>query len=144
MPELTPEHPVNFFASSVSAALQLDLTNGLVETADSRYLGAIGLSRKWPLFHSILGFNFSGTLPDSARFYLVPVTRAVEGRDGVVAVFRQFDRSKYQDFPEDLIAGWGSSEATSALTEAVAFMNGEVARLLVVKQAQARESGPNP
>jgi len=140
MPELTPERLVSFFADDESAAFRLDLTNGLVETDDSRYLGAVGLARAIPQFHSIHGFNFSGILSDSARFYVVPVTRAVEGRDGAVIVFRQFDRSKYQDFPEDLIAGWGPPEALAALTDAVAFMNGEVARLLVLKHAQSNGS----
>jgi hypothetical protein len=133
MGQLTEEVLRQFFADPASRALHIER---LTETEDSRYLGAIGLSRRQPLFHSILGFNFSGVLSDSARFYLVPTRAEVEGKDAVVVVFRQFDRSRYQDSPEDLVAGWGTAEEAPLLEAHVDFMNGEVQRLLEIKRQQ--------
>src|SRR5689334_20346116 len=97
MPEMTNEELRRFFREGPVQSLRI---GGIVETGDTRYLGAVGLSLSQPLFSSILGFNFSGVLSDDARFWVQPVD------EGLVAVFRQFESSKYQSTPEDLLAGW--------------------------------------
>ncbi len=130
MPEMTPDELVRFFHEEPVEALKID---GLVETEDTRYLGAVGLSLKQPLFSSILGFNFSGVLSDSARFWVQPLREDVEGRDGLAAIFRQFDSSKYQSTPEDLVAGWVPPERALQLEAWVAEMNHHLRSLLEIK-----------
>lgn len=126
MGELTPEALRAFLTDPAAEASRIAQ---VVETEDSRYLGAVGLSRVHPLFHCILGFSFSGAISESARFRLVRATAAGEGRDAVVVVFRQFERSRYQDAPEDLVAGWAPPDEEDALAAHVRFFNGELARL---------------
>lgn len=135
MPELTKDELERFFREGAVPALRID---GLVETEDARYLGAVGLARHQPLFHGILGFNWSGVLSDSARFYVVPAPDAVDGMDVRVAVFRQFDSSKYQAFPEDLIAGWVPVADAERLEAWVGDMNAQLAGLIALKHAQAQ------
>ncbi len=79
------------------------------------------------------GFNFSGELSDSARFWLFPLRAAHEGRDGVAAIFRDFDSSKYQSFPEDLFAGWVPPEDAPKLEAWVAEMNQQLKALIALK-----------
>ena len=130
MPEMTSAELSRFFREGPVDALRIA---GIVETDDSRYLGAIGLSRIHPLFHSILGFNFSGQLSDSARFWIAPLRAAVEGRDGSAAIFRDFDSSKYQSFPEDILSGWVPPEDAAKLETWVADMNQQLKALLEIK-----------
>lgn len=98
----------SFLESADGRALEL---SRLVETADSLYLGALGLDRKHPLFHSIRGFGFSGELSNDASFRLEPTFHPGRGEIVHVAIFRQFDASPYQDHPEDIILGWFSEAA---------------------------------
>jgi hypothetical protein len=126
MPEMTEAELVKLFHGRVEW-LKIE---GLVETKDSRYLGGVGLSLKHPLFHSVLGFNFSGELSDDSRFWVQPLRAAVEGRDGLAAIFRQFDSSPYQSTPEDLIAGWVEPERAPELEAWVAEMNRHLRALL--------------
>jgi hypothetical protein len=136
MPELTTVELERFFREGAVEPLRIEK---LVETEDSRYLGAVGLSLHHPLFNSILGFNWSGVLSDSARFYIVDAPGAVDGMDVRVAVFRQFESSKYQAFPEDIIAGWVPLADVAQLERWVAEMNAHLARLLELKHARAEE-----
>jgi hypothetical protein len=130
---MTPEELSKVFREGIADALRL---TGIGETDDARYLGAVGLSRAQPVFRSILGFPWNGFLSDSARFFVVPIRAAVEGRDGVAAVFRQFDSSKYQSSPEDLLAGWVPPEDASKLESWVADMNEQLQGLLALKHRQ--------
>ena len=88
---------------------------------------------------SIAGFNFSGELSDSARFFTVPVTRKVEGQDGLVVLFRQFDSSQFQTFPEDLLAGWVPPEDEVQAQEWVEQMNTHLKALLQSKYQQKQD-----
>lgn len=136
MGQLTQEVLSEFFREGSVQSLKL---HGVLETEDAKYLGAVGLSLHRPLFHSILGFNFSGVLSDSARFYSVPVSAAVEGQDGLVAVFRQFDSSKYQAGPEDVLAGWVPLDAAESLQTWIDEMNQLLRSLLELKHATASQ-----
>ncbi len=107
MPELTREALVRFFSDGPVESLRLD---GIVETDDARY-----------------------RLSDSARFWIHEARAAVEGRDGWVAVFRQFDHSKYQNSPEDLLAGWVGPDERARLEAWVADMNRQLQQLLLLK-----------
>src|SRR4051812_39041214 len=127
---MTSEELSRFFQQGPVNSLRIE---GIKLTEDSRYLGAIGLSLRHPLFNSILGFNFSGVLSDSARFLVVPVSAAVEGKDGLVAVFRQFDASQYQSTPEELLAGWVPPDDAARLEGWVADMNQQLKGLLQLK-----------
>src|SRR5262245_34295630 len=103
MPEITSESLAELFRTGPVESLRIERP---VATADTRYLGAVGLSLTQPVFSSILGFPSGGMLSDDARFWVWPIRVAVEGRDGLAAIFRQFESSPYQSTPEDLIAGW--------------------------------------
>jgi hypothetical protein len=135
MGQLTAAELAKFFREGPVEPMRI---TGIVETADSRYLGAVGLQKQQPIFNSILGFSWSGILSDSARFYAQPVRAAVEGHDGVVAIFRQFDSSKYQDHPEDILAGWVPPDEAARLEEWVADMNRQLQGLLELKRAAPR------
>jgi hypothetical protein len=130
MGQMTSDELSRFFREGPVESLRIE---GIVETEDTKYLGAVGLSLRQPLFSSILGFNFSGVLSDSARFWLQPISAASEGRDGVAAIFRQFDSSKYQSSPEDLLAGWVRPEDAAKLEAWVAEMNRHLKDLLQLK-----------
>ncbi len=67
---------------------------------------------------------------------MIPVTAAIEGENGWVAVFRQFDTSRFQDGPEDLLCGWVRLEDAVKLEGWVADMNRQLKRLLIVKHEQ--------
>jgi hypothetical protein len=127
---MTSDSLSSFFHEGFTETLHI---KKIVETADSIYLGAVGLSRSQPLFHSILGFAFSGVLSDDAYFYLIPVKAEVEGRNGLAAVFRQFESSQYQDHPEDILAGWVAPKEAPLLEAWVARMNQQLASLLAIK-----------
>jgi hypothetical protein len=131
MPEMTSQELVRQFMELPVESLRIQ---GIVETEDTRYLGAVGLSREQPIFSGILGFSWNGYLSDSARFYTLPLRASAHGRDGVAAVFRQFDSSKYQATPEDLLAGWVPPEDAHKLDTWVADMNAQLARLLELKR----------
>ena len=73
-------------------------------------------------------------LSDSARFYVVPVTKEVHGQVGLVVVFRQFERSIYQDHPEDLPAGWVPLDDEAQVTVWVQQMNEHLTGLLEKKR----------
>jgi hypothetical protein len=130
MPEMTPEELTRFFREAPLESLKI---GGVVETEDTRYLGAVGLSLTQPLFSSILGFNFSGVLSDTARFWTQPLREDEEGVEGLAAIFRQFDSSKYQATPEDLPAGWVPPEDSLKLESWVADMNRHLQKLLLLK-----------
>jgi len=139
MPELTKDELERFFREGPVEPLRLD---GILETEDARYLGAVGLSLRQPLFHGILGFNWSGVLSDSARFWTARAPGAVDGQDALVAVFRQFESSKYQATPEDLLAGWVPADEAMRLEAWVADMNTQLQGLLALKHAP--EAQPKP
>jgi hypothetical protein len=124
MPQMTAEGLSRFFREGPVEPLRL---TGIAENEDSRYLGAIGLHKLTPTFHSILGFNYSGQLNDAARFY------SADSEPGVVAVFRQFESSKYQAFPEELIAGWVPHSERARLESWIDDMNQQVKALLDLK-----------
>jgi hypothetical protein len=70
-------------------------------TSDARYLGSVGIAHHLPLYHH----GLSGELSGDSRFILIPC--AYRPAEPVLCVlFRQFDASTYQPFPEDLVAGW--------------------------------------
>jgi hypothetical protein len=127
MPEMTPAELSRFFREGPVDPLRIQ---GIVETEDSRYLGAVGLHLTQPQFHGILGFNWSGILSDDARFYTVSTS------EGLVAIFRQFDSSKYQSFPEDLLSGWVPHAEAAKLEAWVADMNRQLQDLLKIKHSQ--------
>ena len=131
MPEMTTEELARFFREGPVDSLRIE---GIVSTEDTRYLGAVGLALHQPLFSSILGFNFSGILSNDSRFWGRPLRRSVEGTDGLAAIFRQFDSSKYQDSPEDLLAGWVPPEDAAKLEAWIADMNEQLKALLVLKR----------
>jgi len=126
----TNETLVTFLRSPDAGPLQL---KGIRETADSVYLGAVGLSLKEPLFHSILGFNFSGRLSPDAAFRVEAVTGPDSELTALVAVFRQFESSRFQDFPEDIVMGWVPTSAADALATWMSRMTAQLTHLLAVR-----------
>lgn len=95
------------------------------ETADSRYLGVVGISLLHPIFHVIDGFPFSGELSPDSRYMLRKLTRP--GHDTMVFVlFRQFDSSRYSASPEDLVAGWVPLDEEAQALRWVERMNWQI------------------
>lgn len=122
MPNLTNAAIDAFFADGPVAAYSI---RGVENTLDSTYLGVVGLSNTHLLFHRIDAFPFSGELSPTSRF-LVRTHRSSCNEPVLVIVFRQFDSSQYQDYPEELIAGWfpGGKELEAA--QCVADMNAHI------------------
>jgi hypothetical protein len=137
MSAMTSEELSRFFREGPVDGMRIA---GIVETDDSRYLGAVGLMRAQPLYRSISGFPMNGYISDSSRFYLWPSSEAKEGKAGLVAVFRNFDSSKYQDHPDDLLAGWVPPEDAAKLESWVADMNEQLRGLLELKRRQEEKS----
>ncbi len=128
---VTPATIAEIFGSGIAESLRL---TGIVEDEDARYLGAVGLMKRQPVFRGILGFPWNGILSDDSRFLVRPMVKSSEGRDGVALIFRQFDSSKYQASPEELFAGWVPSEQAAQLDAWVADMNQQLAALLPLKR----------
>ena len=84
MSAMTAEELARFFREGPFNSVRIE---GITETDDTRYLGAVGLMRNQPIFRSILGFPFNGALSDTARFYLWPLKESVEGHSGVAVIF---------------------------------------------------------
>lgn len=102
MPEATAEELRRLVDVGPFDAYRL---TGPRDTADARYLGVVGISLVNPMFRSMAGFPFNGTFSPESRFELRDVQHPVHGHL-VFVVFRQFERSRFQAFPEDLVAGW--------------------------------------
>jgi hypothetical protein len=137
MSEMTSQELARFFREGPANALRIE---GIVETGDARYLGAVGLSLRHPVFNETLGFPSGGFLSDDSRFFLWPIQQSTEGQDGVAAIFRQFESSKYQASPEDLLAGWVPPEDAPKLEEWVADMNQQLKGLLELKHRQKTDA----
>ena len=101
-------------------------------TTDARYLGQIGLHNSDP----VCRFGFWFKLHDQARIYTRAFSSSEAEVDGLVVIFRQFDRSRFQDEPSEMLAGWVSSDKYSDAAEWVAEFNAHIQKLLVVKHAQ--------
>lgn len=109
---------------------------GLVDTADSRYLGVVGVANSHATFHVSDHFPFAGKLSPDSRFEIRALERT--GHPSIVfVVFRQFDRSHYQAFPEDLVAGWVPEDEAEQAREWVNEMNDRI-------RAYPLEFGPPP
>ncbi len=126
MAEATDESLTDFLENGPVNAYQL---KGIVDTGNAHYLGAIGLSKKFSVFHCMDGFAFSGELSPDSRFVLRNVARGGNSLDVVVALFRQFDRSKYSEVPEDLIAGWVPANQRAQVQTWIDEMNEHIRKI---------------
>jgi hypothetical protein len=106
---------------------------GVSHTSDARYLGQLGLHNSDP----VCRFGFWFQLHDQARIYTRSFSSSEAGVDGVVLIFRQFDRSRFEDEPSEMLAGWVSSEKASYAEEWVTEFNAHIQELLVIKHANA-------
>ena len=79
---VTPTTIAEIFGSGIAESLRL---TGIVEDEDARYLGAVGLMKRQPVFRGILGFPWNGILSDDSRFLVRPMVKGSEGGDGVGA-----------------------------------------------------------
>jgi|GEM_PF-1767417 len=134
MATATTEMFFSFLQGPDAGPLEL---KGIRETVDSIYLGAVGLSLEQPLFHSSLGFNFSGRISPDAGFRVETITHPQSGRVRLVAVFQQFKTSPFQDFPEDIVMGWVAASEGEALATWMGKMDDQLARLLKLRAAEA-------
>jgi hypothetical protein len=93
---------------------------GPTYTADSVYLGGVGLSDLHPTFHA---GGFSGELSPDSRFLL----KSLSGDPtAVFVIFRQFDSSRYHASPEDHVAGWVPADHASDAQNWVDRMNAKI------------------
>jgi hypothetical protein len=99
-----------------------------------RYLGSVGITHYWPSFSR----DFSGALSPDSRFTLRIVQHAIRDEPVAFIIFRQFDSSQYQAFPEDLHSGWVPIALVPQAREWVLEMNLHIEWLL------ERERNPQP
>lgn len=125
---------------------------GIQQTDDSIYLGAVGLSLLRPVFHIIMGFACSGGLSPDAAFRVETVTWPDPAHTALVVVFRQFESSVYEDTPEDIIVGWVPATEADDLaiwlermtTQLTVLLRMRAERLQAVAEAEAKAQLPNP
>jgi hypothetical protein len=122
MPEATDEVLTKLVEEGPFQSYRL---TGLRDTADARYLGVVGISSFQPIFHAGDLFPFSGELSPDSRYEIRVLRRAGEP-SLVFVVFRQFDSSRYQAFPEDLVAGWVPAEEQEQARDWVHEMNNRI------------------
>ncbi|TNE88448.1 MAG: hypothetical protein EP330_13805 [Deltaproteobacteria bacterium] len=113
-----------FFAEEPAAAFVIE---GIRETEDSRYLGQVGLHKRDPVFRFAY---WMGLCPDT-HFRLEPFSAEEVGFDGIAVVLHQFTASKYQDSPEELLAGWVPSGMAERAGEWVEQFNADIRRRLL-------------
>jgi hypothetical protein len=99
-----------------------------------RYLGSVGITHYWPSFSR----DFSGALSPDSRFTLRIIQHAIRDEPVAFIIFRQFDSSQYQAFPEDLHSGWVPIALVPQAREWVLEMNLHIEWLL------ERERNPQP
>ena len=130
MGQITDETLHEFFKREPPGAF---LIQGISETTDARYLGQVGLHNSDP----VCRFGYWFKLHDQARFYTRAYSNESAGIAGVVIVFRQFDRSRLEDEPSEMVAGWVTAEHASDAAQWVAVFNEHIQELLVIKHSQA-------
>lgn len=127
---ITADFLRRFLAGEPAAFYLLD---GITETDDHWYLGQSGIAKLRPSWR----FGYGGTLSDSGRFYLIPLTAEDTGLEpGFACVFRQFDRSKYSETPAEYFAGWVRSSELPALEGWIAEMNQHLVDVLALKHME--------
>ena len=122
MPEATDATLTSLVEHGPIKSLRIEAVR---ETADSRYLGVVGVSFLHPIFHVIDHFPFSGELSPDSRYILRKLSRPGH-ETKVFVLFRQFDSSKYQSSPEDIVAGWVPPEEEAQALSWVLRMNGQI------------------
>ena len=130
MAAITDETLHTFFQREPKNAFRIE---GISHTSDARYLGQLGLHNSDP----VCRFGFWFQLHDQARIYTRSFSSSEAGVDGVVLIFRQFDRSRLEDEPSEMLAGWVTAEHASDAAQWVAVFNEHIQELLVIKHSQA-------
>jgi hypothetical protein len=118
MPEVTDDVLATFSEDEIFRI------SGIRYASDSRYLGAAGVSDNHPIFHA---GGLSGELSPDSRFMLK------KRASRVFVVFRQFDSSRYQAVPEDLVAGWVPAEQEGEAQGWVDRMNAHIKEFRVTE-----------
>lgn len=119
MPEATNETLARLIEDGTIESYRIE---GPRYTADSSYLGVVGISDHHSIFHAA---DFSGQLSPDSRFLLKKVQRPGD-ETRVFVLFRQFDSSPYQGSPEDLVAGWVPAEQEGQAQKWVDGMNAQI------------------
>lgn len=120
-----------FFTKEPAAAF---LIEGTAETGDSHYLGQIGIHKRNDTFR--MGYFFK--LSESSRFWMLPMSDEDVGFDGLAILFRQFDSSRFQEEPQDYLAGWVPLAMAPRAEEWVETFNGYVQEHLARRSAPER------
>lgn len=138
MPEATKQVLEKLVAEGPIEAYRIEAP---LDTADSRYVGVVGVSNFHPTFHVSDGVPFSGRLSADSRFHVVRLEGP--GNAGrVFVVFRQFETSPDQVTPEDIVAGWVPTSREADAREWVADMNARIAGFSVVDEATTTSEEP--
>lgn len=132
MPEATDAVLITLVEAGPFRAYRID---GPRDSADARYLGVVGLADSHATFHVIDHFPFAGTLSPDSRFEIRNLRRS--GHPTIVfVVFRQFDSSRFQASPEDIVAGWVPEDEAAVARGWVDDMN----HLLRMRLRASREA----
>ena len=128
----TFETIARFLAKEPSDHYRIDR---LQDAGDALWLGQFALCTNVPGFR----FGYSFELSDSGRLYLLDLPASERSAiTGVAAIYRQFDRSRYQDEPSEYFAGWVPPEERESLREWCRTLNALTDQMLARKH-QDRE-----
>jgi hypothetical protein len=122
MPEATDEVLTKLVEDGPFQSYRIE---GPQDTHDARYLGVVGVANSHATFHVSDHFSFAGKLSPDSRFEIRNLRRP--GHPSFVfVVFRQFDSSRFQASPEDIIAGWVPEDEAEQARDWVNEMNNRI------------------